>query len=328
MSCELKESKDPPGTTLYSTGKCMGKLTAVYLPPKHLATDAVDVVIWLHGMEVDNIKTFFNNNQARVRDTVLKSTKDVVLIVPWLGYKYWVPATATVKKHAEGSLSVDEMGKGKWGENYLDEVLNGLAQFQNSKKDASEKKDKPPPILIKNLVIACHSGGGTGMRNLVGTLGKHQPKLKECWGFDCLNDSVDATFWSQRMSGPDACPLWIFYGPSTLPQSVKLDLIGRGKADLKGNKADPPGPKIKDLHVVHSHYEAYLVSQAAVDEAVDTILSRPLPTPPPPTKAKDGDFVKEAADKMRANYAFPDDVHYFIAKYFFLTQLRNADFLP
>jgi hypothetical protein len=337
MPCELKEDKVTKfsGTTLFSKGKCTGMPTGVYIPPKHLdTTNPVNVVIWLHGWEVKNIEFLFNGDPARARDTVLKSTKDVVLIAPFLGHKYGVYVDGNLTE-VKGSLSTDDLGEGKWGENYLDEVLNALARFQNSKKDPPEKK--PLPILIKNLVIACHSGGGTGMRNLVRTLGKYQPKLKQCWGFDCLYDSVDATFWSQRMSGPDACPLWIFYGPSTLPQSVKLDLIGRGKADLKGNKADPPGPKIKDLHVIHSHYEAYATSgQSAVDEAVDRILSAPPPTPPPlhrgkhpptPAKAKDGDFVKQAADKMRAYYAFQDDVHYFIAKYFFLTQLRNAAFL-
>jgi hypothetical protein len=85
----------------------------------------------------------------------------------------------------------------KWGEHYLNEVLAALARFQNP--------SSPPALDIKNLAIACHSGGGAGMRNLLGTLGKYQPKLKECWGFDCLYgtdfhaDSAKRTRWFPGM---------------------------------------------------------------------------------------------------------------------------------
>lgn len=134
MSCELTEPdvKTFPHT-LFSTGTCMMP-TGVYLPPKHLdTTNALNVVIWLHGWDVKSKEFLFHGDRARVRDTVLKSTKDVVLIAPWLGHKYGVYDKDGNLTEVKGSLRVDDLGKGKWGENYLNEVLDGLARFQNSK---------------------------------------------------------------------------------------------------------------------------------------------------------------------------------------------------
>jgi hypothetical protein len=62
------------------------------------------------------------------------------------------------------------------------------------------------------------------------------------------------------------------YGPSTLPQSVKLDLIGRGLAISDGNQAHPQRPALKDLRVTVGHYDQFpafgqMVRVADLDEA-------------------------------------------------------------
>jgi len=329
MPCELEKDgvKTFPGLTLFSKlgGTCM-KPTGVYLPPRHSDTKkALDIVLWLHGWYVTDRKQLFHSDEARVRQQVLSSSKDVVLIAPFLGKKF--------KKGDDGDYDVSDLKTAKWGERYLSEVLAALARFQNPAS--------PPVLDIKNLAIACHSGGGEGMRYLVGTLGKYQPKLKECWGFDCLYGENlvpdDASFWYQWMLGKDPRPLHIVYGPSTLPQSVKLDLMGRGKATPKGNKADPPGPKISDLHVSIGHYEAFpfaglMVKVNNITALVDDLMTRPPPPPPKgtrptkPTKPKDGDFVEQAAKNLSANFAFVSDIHYFIARSGFLSRLSNAAF--
>jgi hypothetical protein len=161
------------------------------------------------------------------------------------------------------------------------------------------------------------------MRQLVGTLGKFQSKLSECWGFDCLYGGDDAAFWYQWTSGKLGRPLYIFYGPSTIRQSVKLDLMGRGKATPQGNLAVPPGRQISNLNVS--------IGDAGISEArLDEFMTHPPPGHKSPTKAakpRDGDYVKQAADNLRANVHFMDDIHYFIAREFFLSRLRQADFL-
>lgn len=141
-------------------------------------------------------------------------------------------------------------------------------------------------------------------------------------GFDCLYgnniDPDDATFWAKRtlgeVSGQRACPLWIFYGPSTIRQSVKLDLIARGKATQDGEKVDPPGRKIYGLNV-----------SCGTDKSVnvDDLMSRVPPARMLPKHYKDFNFVQKMAANLAANAVFPDDVHYFIAKTFFLSRLKD-----
>lgn len=321
MLCELDQDsvKTFPGLTLFSRRGTCTKPTGVYLPPRHVNTKtALDVVLWLHGWYVKDHKQLFHSDEARVRQQVVSSNKDAVLIAPFLGQKF---------KPDDTDYDLSDLKTAKWGEHYLNEVLVALARFQNP--------SSPPALDIKNLAIGCHSGGGVGMRNLIGTLGKYQPKLKECWGFDCLYGADDATFWYNWMLGKDARPLHIVYGPSTLQQSVKLDLMGRGKATPLGNRADPPGPKISDLHISIGHYEAFpfagqMVKVKNIDALVDDLMTRPPPgatRPTKPTKPKDGDFVKQAADNLSANFAFMDDIHYFIARTGFLSRLSNAAFL-
>jgi hypothetical protein len=284
------------------------------------------VVIWLHGFFVNDHRFLFHSDSAHPRQQVLNCSRDVVLVAPFLGHAY-----SDAAGNILGDYNVNDLGNAKWGEKYLDQVLDGLARFQDPAS--------PPSLSIRNLFVACHSGGGQAMRKLVGTLGKYQPMLKECWGFDCLyqrSDPDDATFWYDRTSGKDGCPLYVFFGPSTIRQSVKLDLMGRGKATHQGNKADPPGPVINDLHVQIGHYESVaFAGQTAnvssyIGSVVDDLMARPAPVrgkpPAKPPKPMDGDFVAQAATNLGSNYIFPSDVHYFIARAFFLSRLRNAKF--
>jgi hypothetical protein len=310
MRCELEKDdvKTFPGLTLFpKPGSTCIKPTGVYLPPKHSDTKKeLDVVLWLHGWYVTDAKHLFHRDKAQVRQQVQSSSKDVVLVAPFLGKKMG-------KDDPHANYDVSDLNTAKWGERYLSEVLAALARFQN--------KANPPDLNIKSLTIACHSGGGEGMRYLVGTLGKFQSKLKECWGFDCLYRQKtvdDATFWYNWMSGKDARPLYIRFGPGTLPQSVKLDLTGRGKATPKGDKADPPGPKITDLHVTFGNYDAAINDQVIAP-----------PQPPPKSKpTKPMNFVEQAAANFSGNVIWMEekDLHYFIATDGFLSRLRKAGF--
>ena len=181
------------------------------------------------------------------------------------------------------------------------------------------------------------------MRKLVGTLGKHRPKLQECWGFDCLYGANakpdDATFWYQFVSGKDGRPLYIVYGKSTARQSVKLYLMGKGRADALGNKVDPPGPPLNNLHVAIGHYLTvpYMgqnVSVDITDAQVDKLINQPPASAKQPAKAakpQDGDFVKQAVSNLRGNHIFMDEIkgfelHYYIAREFFCLRLRNSTF--
>jgi hypothetical protein len=330
VPCELEEDDIGtfPGVTLFTkrTAHCI-KPTAVYLPPKHAAPgNKLNVVIWLHGFYVRDHKFLFHGDPARIREQVRDSNKDVVLIAPFLGFEY------AVGDSFAGSYSVTDLATPKWGERYLDEVLAAISRFQ------APDLNPPRQLQIGKLVIACHSGGGNGMRNLVGSLGKYQSSLKGCWGFDCLYGASakpdDATFWYQWLSGPNASPLDITYGPTTLPQSVKLDLMGRGLATPEGDRAEPPRPALNNLNVRIGHYDTFpafgeLVKVNDLDPTfVDGLMIPPAPDGPP-LKYKPrphGEFVQQAISNVRSGVAFPKDIHYIIARGGFLNRLSNFGF--
>jgi hypothetical protein len=176
------------------TNETCKRYTAVYIPPNH-AWDSkqLDVILWLHGWEISKAEDIFaptNQDQiTSLRESVFGSKKDIVLIAPWLGHKYL----------GGGSLGLGDLGSGKACGEYLQDVLKQIAAYQSksggattsdsNKSSDDADKGKSGGLSIKNLILACHSGGGELMREATGHLGDLESKLKECWGFDCMYSS-------------------------------------------------------------------------------------------------------------------------------------------
>jgi hypothetical protein len=327
VSCELEEDDIGtfPGVTLFTKpdAHCI-KPTAVYFPPKHAASSKkLDVVLWLHGFYVKDHKCLFRGDLARIREQVRDSGKDVVLIAPFLGFEY------AVGDSVAGNYDIKDLATPRWGERYLDQIIAAISQFQTPNV-------KPPSLLqIGKLVIACHSGGGNGMRNLVGSLGKYQSSLTACWGFDCLYGASanpdDATFWYQWLSGPNASALDIIYGPSTLPQSVKLHLMGLGLATAEGNRAEPSRPAVNNLNVSIGHYDVFPAfgQMVKVDDLDPTYVDDfMIPAEPGGAALKHkgkqhGEFLQRAIKNVRDAFPFPKGIHYMIARGGFLSRLNG-----
>jgi len=330
-TCEL-EQKDIgtfPGVTLFTKRQAPGmRPTAVYLPPKHLTTTTkFDVVLWLHGFYVRDHEYLFRNDPARLREQVRDSGRDVVLIAPFLGYEY------AVGDSFAGNYSVKDLASAKWGERYLDQILGALAKWLAPALGTGPGfgtklgSESVPQLRIGKLIIACHSGGGNGMRNLVGSLGKYQPNLSACWGFDCLYGAMahpdDAIFWYQWLSAQSTCALEIVYGPSTLSQSVKLDLLGRGLATPDGDRAPSPRPALKNLNVSVGHYDAFPafgqmvrvndLDPAYVDRFMIPQVADQAPLGHKPA-SHHGEFLKTAISNVRDAFPFPKDIHYMVAR--------------
>lgn len=322
MTCELERADATyPGLTLFTTrhARCI-KPTAIYCPQKHALTSTTfDVVVWLHGYYVKDHKFLFQGDPARVRDQVRDCNRDVVLIAPFLGFEY-----GTSDGGHAGDFSVKDIAAAKWGERYLDEVLAAIK--------AVLSPDMKTPYQVRKLVIACHSGGGGGMRNLVGGLGKYQSGLAACWGFDCLygarSTPDDASFWYDWARGANA-RLEIVYGPSTLPQSVKLDLMARGFATGDGDRADPRRPVLGNVKVTagHSSVAPAFGQMVKVNDLDRDYMDRLMVTPGAATsrsRAKPhGEFLEQAIGNVRNAIAFPADIHYVIARDAFLSRLAN-----
>jgi len=297
-----------PGQTFVSDDGPWAKPTGIYIPPNaHLGRGVVNVLLWLHGWYVTSIEQLLDSDRAQVREQVLNSDKNVILVAPWLGHG-----------HGSGTFHVG-MLKGGWGESYLHQVLGVLALDLGA----------GPGLRLGKLAIGCHSAGGAAMRNLVGSLGPYRWNLRECCGFDCLYGGDDATFWYNWVTGGDGRPLYVSYGPSTVPQSVKLYLMGEGLATDKGARRNPEGPDISDrLHVTLGLPNAPFIDDLL---GLDKLLMATTPTPRHPHPSS-SNFVEQAAGNLTKKTGWPPSnqlmaLHYRIASDGLLERLKAASFL-
>jgi hypothetical protein len=231
------------------------KPTVAYVkgtPAAH--ADAVTVIVWFHGFFVDKRETIFKDvKDQEVR--LLESLKacpidELIFIAPFMGYVQ--PAVfvrdennekiplrdkagnirpGEFKKKNPGSPEYRdaEAGLGKAADSYLAKVLEGLASFLDGKGQALAGSDGKPrtAFTIKNLILACHSGGGVAMRAFVGGLGNNnKAALKGCWCFDCLYTGDDADFWGKR--GPKA-PFYHYYFGTVDNAEALLKLMGHSR---------------------------------------------------------------------------------------------------
>ena len=77
---------------------------------------------------------------------------------------------------------------GSAADSYLAKVLEGLANFLIGKGQTltASGGTAASAFTIKNLILACHSGGGVAMQAFVEGLKTNTAALKGCWCFDCL----------------------------------------------------------------------------------------------------------------------------------------------
>lgn len=160
-------------------------MTAVFSPNGYTAGAEVNVLLYLHGnhnddprskspykasMTIENYLTL--PHFAALLDAVTASGKNLLFVAPSLG-----PAAEGDTLRASG---ID------W---YLGEV------FKGSHASGVHKGQAAPPKL-RNLALACHSGGGRLMLALATAMLTTPPPsaagaLRECWGFDCLYDQLN-----------------------------------------------------------------------------------------------------------------------------------------
>ena len=203
------------GTTLFAEGKhACTKETGVYLPPNHQDKSSnLNVILWLHGYYVKSVRNLFNpgsDYETTLRQSILASKKDVVLVAPWLGYR----------DHSSGSIGLGKLGGGKGCQLYLEEVLTALGEFQGAKN-----------LQINTLIVAGHSAGGLMMRDAVGTFGSLKQNLKECWGFDCIYGPAGT--WSEWIRANKTKVKLYFYIASGSNKIAAVDLIKVVNGTLK-----------------------------------------------------------------------------------------------
>jgi hypothetical protein len=312
------------GRTYYSDSKsALGpwrKPTGVYLPPgADTGVGFIDMLLYLHGHEVSSIEQLFNGDGVRVRQQVLASGKNLVLVAPWLG----LGGSGTTYKTSDI--------KNNFGEFYIDEVLNALVPPALSRPDLYTGGRFIPRLHLRHLVIACHSAGGRAMRNLVEALGRYKSNLKACWGFDCLygiNDK-DAIFWYDWSRSKYGRPLYVSFGRSTDHESIKLFLMKEGYATDKGARANPEGPIVDSIDVEIGIPTGKLIEDVM---GLNDVLQSTAPKPGQP-QSQSSHFLDQVIGNVRRNAGWPPtpaaswEMHYEIARAGLLKQLKAATYL-
>jgi hypothetical protein len=243
---------DPKSFTLETADSYFIRETVAYVkgtPAAH--ADAVTVIVWFHGFYVDKRGTLFKDlagKEVKLLDN-LKSCpiKELICIAPFMGYvkeekeqilgkdnkpipvmKDGKPVPGKFKMRNIGSPQYKGVEKqlGKAADDYLAKILEGLGNFFIDKKQALTGSDGKPraAFTIKNLILACHSGGGVAMQAFVEGLGStNSAALKGCWCFDCLyGDSAD--FWGKQYKG--TAPFYAYYQDTETNAKSLLKLMG------------------------------------------------------------------------------------------------------
>jgi hypothetical protein len=237
--------------------------------------DAVTVIVWFHGFYVNDRQTLFNDIAGKEVKLLanLKSCpiKELIFIAPFMGYvkpavfdldanKEKIPLRdekgdiipGAFKQHYPGSAQFQDAEDklGKDADNYLAKVLEGLANFYTEKEYELTGGDGKPraAFTIKNLILACHSGGGAAMQDFVRGLGStNTAALKGTWCFDCLYGKGAAGFWFKRSKG--AAPFYAYYEDTAMRAKELLKLMGHPEDD----EFSAPGSSLNVI-VGKSHY--------------------------------------------------------------------------
>lgn len=173
-------------------------MTGIFVPEKFQARDSVDIVLYLHGHHKggdypENLTIDLYWFRKRYpffgfREGLNRSEYNAVLVAPTLGPR------------SEAGKLVQKDGLG-W---YLDQVLAAL-------KSTGAYAGAAAPSL-RNLIIACHSGGGIVMRQLALSKQRYVDNIRQCWGFDCLYNDGDETLWVDWAKANPSKRLFIDYG--------------------------------------------------------------------------------------------------------------------
>lgn len=208
----------PPATTLYARidlsivdkfGIKAEPMTGIFVPNGFVSGRGTDIVLWLHGHKGDSnrrltIDQYWNASRVHYgafREGVNDSGRNIVLVAPTLGAR------------SEAGTLVKAGGLDR----FLAQVLGVLGQGV--------------PSALGNLILACHSGGGSPMRRIAGGSDKALANLRECWGFDCTYNGGDDSFWADWAKRRPSARCFIYYIKGSPTAKLAESLRNKGVAN-------------------------------------------------------------------------------------------------
>jgi hypothetical protein len=175
-------------------------MTGIFLPAHYRTEPQVDLILYLHGHHKSppahrpdqTVARYWNravHSYFDFREGLNASGKNVILVAPTLG-----PRSEAGRLLRPGGLD--------W---YLNAVLPAMRRY-------GPHKDSSQAPSVRNIILACHSGGGWPMRQLATLPSRNAAAIRECWGFDCLYNGGDEDAWAQWARTHPSSRLYIHYG--------------------------------------------------------------------------------------------------------------------
>lgn len=191
-----------------NNGTAAPAMTGVYVPRAFRPRQPWTVLLYLHGHKGNNyqrsIRDIWNPQQGRkamLREALERSGRNIVMIAPTLG-----------NRSQAGWLT----------------QAGGLDRFlQVVLPQISSRLRLPQSPSLNQIVLACHSGGGSPMLSLAHGSSASTRHIRECWGFDSMyNQGSDRSWgaWADRNPGSR---LFVYYlaGTQTAALSESLSRL-------------------------------------------------------------------------------------------------------
>jgi hypothetical protein len=280
----IRRESVPAGTTLYveidlqivDKQKLIGQpITGIFIPEHYVPSAAADLLLYLHGHKAEAIRRqaidqYWNSQRfpyGALREGVNASARNVILVAPTLG-----SGSEAGRLMRTGGLNA-----------YIAQVLAALHAY------GPHQQTGAAPAL-RNLILACHSGGGVPMRQLAGSRDRALAQLRECWGYDCTYNTGDDVFWQGWARARPNAWVYIYY----IPDSPTAPLAEGLRNRRVQNAIVLPSRDKRHNYVPIAHWQERLQgasflaarsARSAVRPARSSPTTRPVMPPPRITRS-------------------------------------------
>jgi hypothetical protein len=266
----LKQETSPPAATLYAEidlgivdrfKQRAAPMTGIFLPDGYTPGASVDILLYLHGHKASDltIDRYWDAKRypyGPFREELNAAKRKLILVAPTLG------ARSEAKKLLDpGGLDAT-----------IAKVLAAIGAY------APGARGGPPPSL-RNLILACHSGGGAPMRSLANGTDRALASLRECWGFDCTYNRRDDTIWADwaRKTPNAKCYFYYIKGSGTAALSERL------RDQRVANAIVVPSRDARHYYVPITYWRERIEGAAFLDTLAASGVSPSAPSSPSPS---------------------------------------------
>ena len=228
--------------------------TAIFVPDGFSKRADIDIVLYLHGHEQNDdvsISRYLQEDYGKLREGMNASGRNIILVAPTLGSLSQANALTR-----PGGL-----------DDFVAKCLSALR--------AHGSNGWPDTLSLRNLIIACHSGGGAPEREIAGGGDRALLNLRECWGFESLYQDADLTFWPTWARAHQNKRLLLFFRPHNSPDNANMvqrcELLGSlGLSNLLATHSNAPSHMMVPL----THWQTCLRGAPFIEDRPQMVVSR------------------------------------------------------